>query len=91
MKNIKIVYFDAAAINPAQMGIELNNICNNMFSISPGLIMVNYHGTAKELFELLQPFSGVSNLMVLDVSVEDSGYWGYMNANLWRWIESNTN
>ena len=91
MSNIKIIYYDSDNISVVSFEKLLTNTIESLYKIQPGLCLVNYQGSAKELYDIIQEFASGYNLLVMDISIDNNGYWGYMNRNLWEWLKNNIN
>ena len=91
MNNVKIMYFNTDTINNK----DIENILANSehhrshLQIKPGLILVNYQGTAKDLFEDLGGVIQDQNIFIHDLDDGNDAYWGYMNKNTWDWVKAN--
>lgn len=89
MTNIKMIYFDSVAIDSATFEGMISNLCISLYVIKDGLIIVNYKGSCKELFNQLFPNSASNNVFIVDLDVKPGSYWGFMNNELWTWINNN--
>ena len=89
MTNIKIVYFDSIALDTVTLENRLRNVCQSVYIIKDGLVMVHYNGSAHELFNQLIPNDNRYNVLVADLDVSSDSYWGFMNRDLWDWMRDN--
>ena len=89
MNNIKIVYFDSVGIDSTAFEFRLRNICNSIFVIKEGLVLVNYSGSARNLFDSLFTSENRYNVLIHDLDTSEDTYWGFMNHELWIWLQNN--
>lgn len=90
MNNIKLVYYDSSAMTQEQIEGTLSKLSiTSFYSIRIGLILISSEYTSKELFELLMPKEIMFNLFIVDISIENGTYWGYMDKKLWEWLKLN--
>lgn len=91
MNNVKIIYFKPETID----SIALNSsICSNSNYIShidirPGLLLVNFSGTARELHSSLEPIIGQSRIFIHDLDSGNDAFWGIMPREFWDWVKQN--
>ena len=91
MSNLKIVYFNTETINKTNLE---TSICSNInyvshFEIKPGLFLVYFKGTAKELYDSVSAIVNENSIFIHDLDCSDGGYWGFMSKNLWEWLKEN--
>ena len=91
MNNVKIIYFNTDTINNHDIEIILKNNenCRSYIKIKPGLFLVNFQGTAKDLFDSLGAIVQDQNIFIHDLNDGNDAYWGYMNKNVWDWVKAN--
>ena len=89
MNNIKILYYDSIGIDSTSFLVRLRNICNSVFVIKDGLVFVNFSGSAHLLFDSLVTSENRYNVLVHDLDTSDNTYWGFMNRDLWTWLQNN--
>lgn len=89
MNNLKLLYYDSNAINVISFENLISEQSISIYSIKPGLLLVNYNGTSKQLFDAIGPYTDNKNVMILDLDPGDNSYWGYMSKDLWSWILEN--
>lgn len=89
MTNIKIVYFDSVSLDAVTFEGRLRSLCNSIYVIKEGLIVVNYNGSSKSLFDSLFPDSPLGNVLVIDLDTTAGSYWGFMNKDFWTWLNNN--
>lgn len=89
MTKIKMVYFDSVGIDSVTFENRLRNVCQSIYVIKEGLAIVNYDGSAHQLFDLLVPADNRNNVLVTDLDISDNSYWGFMNKDLWTWLSEN--
>ena len=53
------------------------------------LILANCNKSAQELFNELVPDNNRANVFVGDLDLSEKSYWGYMNTDLWKWLNEN--
>lgn len=91
MNNVKIVYYNAAAIDQQRLETSIfsNSNCFAHYVIKPGLLLVNYSGTARELFDAVEPITGDNSIFIHDLDEDVTAYWGIMNRTIWDWLRAN--
>lgn len=92
MNNIKIVFFNIETINEEALKskLTLNPSYKSYISIKPGLFLVNYLGSAQELYNAISSITLENNILIYDLSDSPNAYWGYMNKAIWDWIKVNS-
>lgn len=90
MTNIKMIYFDSVAIDSVTFEGRLKNICDSLYVINEGLLIVNFNGESKTLFDQLFTDEQTNNVFIADLETHDDSYWGYMNKDLWTWLNENS-
>ena len=88
MKTIKIIYFDSIGIDAQSFESRLKNECKSIYVIKEGVVIVNYIGTAKELFDSLFSSDNRNNVLICDLDSSTDSYWGYMSIELWEWLKN---
>lgn len=91
MNNVKIIYFNTDTINNKDLEDVLVNDEHHRshIQIKPGLLLVNYQGTAKDLFDAFGPIIQDQNIFIHDLNDGNDAFWGYMNKNIWDWVKEN--
>ncbi|WP_295367233.1 hypothetical protein [uncultured Prevotella sp.] len=89
MTNIKMIYFDSVAIDPILFESRLRTICASLYVIKEGLLLVNFDGDSKILFDQLFPNQPTNNVFIVDLETNADSYWGFMNKDLWTWLNDN--
>lgn len=89
MNNLKILYYDSNAINVNTFENQIRERSISLYIIKPGLLLVNYNGTSKQLFDEISAYSDNKNVMIADLDPGENTYWGYMNKDLWTWLSEN--
>lgn len=87
MNIIKILYFDSIGIDAQSFETRLKNECKSIYVVKDGLVLLNYDGTAKELFDSLFSSDNRYNVLIHDLDTSTDSYWGYMNIELWEWLK----
>ena len=87
MKNIKLIYFDAVGIPHETMVARLKSICSSLYIISDGLIVAEYEGSSKELYNSIMPEDNKNHVLICDIDIANGTYWGFMGKDLWQWLE----
>jgi len=93
MKNIKILYYNVETIdmNTFETSLFSQQKCVNHFIIKPGLLLINYAGTARDLYESVECVVHEKNIFIHDLDVEADAFWGFMNKDVWEWLKNNRN
>lgn len=89
MNNLKILYYDSNAINVNTFENLISEQSISIYKIKPGLLLVNYNGSSKQLFDAISTCSDNKNVMIIDLDPGDNTYWGYMSKDLWTWLADN--
>ncbi len=91
MNNVKIVYYNIETIDSDTFETMISSNQNTLshYNVKPGLILVNYKGSAQALYESLGEVIKEKSILILDLSKEERAYYGFMNKDLWKWIEIN--
>ena len=89
MSKLKIIYFDSSAIDSISLENRLRSVCVSFYVIKEGLILANCNKSAQELFNELVPDNNRANVFVGDLDLSEKSYWGYMNTELWKWLNEN--
>lgn len=89
MTNIKMIYFDSVGLDIVTFENRIRNVCHSIYVIKDGLVLVNYNGSAHELFNQLVPDDNRYNVLVVDLDTTPNTYWGFMNKDLWEWMREN--
>lgn len=91
MNNVKIIYYNIDTIDGEflEASICSNNQTKSHYTVKPGLLLVNYQGTAQELYLSLGDLIKEKSILILDLANEPKSYYGFMNKDLWVWLESN--
>ena len=87
MSNIKL-FFVENTDNSTEIRNKLQLLSNSVYTITSELYMVEYEGTPKELYDSLSDTISGKNIFIQDVNTTGDTYWGYMNKELWEWINN---
>lgn len=92
MNNIKILYFNIETIDGSTLEMSLRNSAEYVghIEIKPGLLLINFRGSARELYNSLSDEIKENSILIYDLDKEKDSYWGYMNKNIWDWIDQNS-
>ena len=91
MSNIKIIYFDPENIDSSSLLQRLNTLCSSVYRVNNDILMVNYSELPKVLYDGLGSLIQGKNIFIIEVNTELNAYWGYMDKELWDWINNNRN
>ncbi len=93
MNNMKFLYFNIETINGDVLEKCLKGSPSYVshIEIKPGLLLVNFRGSAQELYNSLSDEIKENSILIYDLDKSKDAYWGYMNKSVWDWIESNGN
>ena len=91
MNNVKIVFYNTETIdsNAFDSSLVSNSNYVSHIVIKPGLYIVNYRGSAKDLYDSLETIIQENSFFVHDLESSNDAYWGYMNRNIWDWLRNN--
>lgn len=91
MNNVKIVYFNVDTIDKVLFETTLYNNpnCRSHIEIKSGLILVNYVGSAKDLYDYIEGIALEKSVLVHDLDSADNAYWGFQNKVIWEWLKLN--
>lgn len=93
MSNVKFIYFNIETIDGESLENRLrkNDKYVAHIEIKPGLLLVNFRGTARELYDSLSDLTMDNSILIYNLEKDSDAYWGYMNRNIWEWIKTNNN
>lgn len=93
MNNVKIIYFNIDTIDCISFERKVQSFAgyHSHFSIKPGLLLINYVGTAKDLYNELGDLVNEKNIFIHDLDSGFNAFWGYMNKQIWDWVKANRN
>ena len=91
MNNIKIVYFNTETINKVSLESLLFSNANSIshYEIKSGLFLINFKGTARELYALVENVVNENSILIHDLDADENAYWGFMNKDIWEWLKNN--
>ena len=92
MNNIKILYYNIETIDGSTLEMSIRNSAEYVshIEIKQGLLLVNFRGSARELYNSLSDEIKENSILIYDLDSEKDSYWGYMNKNVWDWIKQNS-
>lgn len=85
MSNIKYLNYDSSEMDNILFNNRLLSICSSVYRIDANQVFVNYAGSSKVLYENLAPILEGRYIIIIDVN--QSGYYGYHNSSLWKWLK----
>jgi len=93
MNNIKIVYYNVETINKGVFDNVLfkSPLCTSFFEIKTGLFLINYRGTAREMYNVIVEYIGDNSILIHDLESSTDAFWGFMNKDVWEWLKNNRN
>ncbi len=91
MNNIKFVYYN---FNTTNWGTLINTLKNSSsysshIDIQPGLCLINFHGSARDLFEVIENLVIGDSILIYDLDNSKDAFWGLMHKSVWEWIKQN--
>lgn len=91
MNNVKVIYYNAETIDRVALesSIMSNSHCVSHLVIKTGLMLVNYRGSARDLFNAIELITGTNSILIHDLDPDGASYWGIMNKNVWDWLRDN--
>ena len=86
MNNVKIIYYNIDTINTKDLeqALKSDERYKSHTVIKPGLLLVNFSGTAHDLIQ-------DQNIFIHDLDSGTDAFWGYMNKQIWDWVKVNRN
>ena len=93
MNNVKIIYYNIDTINTKDLeqALTSDKRYNSHTVIKPGLLLVNFSGTAQDLFSVFGDNIQDQNIFIHDLDSGNNAFWGYMNKQIWDWVKANRN
>ena len=91
MTNIKMIFFDSLAIDSDLFESRLRKVSISLYVIKDGLLLVNFNGDSKTLFNQLFLNQPTNKVFIVDLCTDTDSYWGFMNKDLWQWLNDNRN
>ena len=93
MNNVKILYYNCETIDTASIEQALTN--NSSYRshalIKNGLMLVNFRGSARDLYQTLGEIIQDKSVFIHDLDSDTHAYWGFLNRNIWEWLSENRN
>lgn len=91
MNNVKIIYYNAEAIDQQRLETSIfsNANCVGHYIIKPGLLLVNFRGSARDLFNAVESITTDNSIFIHDLDSDSIAYWGIMNKTIWEWLQNN--
>lgn len=84
MSNIKYIDYDCSDVDNIAFDKKLDVISNDYYRIDNRSLLVNYQGSAKDLYDNLEPLVKGKNALIFEINYPD--YFGYHNSSLWDWL-----
>lgn len=91
MNNVKIIYYNVETIDDSSFenAVASNTNTVSHFIIKPGLLLVNYQGSAQNLYQALGDLIKDRSILIHDLDSDIQGYYGFMNKDIWNWLSEN--
>ena len=91
MSNLKIVYFNTETISKISLEKKIFSNINfvSHYEIKPGLFLINFNGTAKELYDSVNTIVNENSIFIHDLDCVPGAYWGFITKNIWTWLKEN--
>lgn len=93
MNNVKILYYNCETVETASIEQVLTNNIHyrSHILIKKGLMLVNFQGSARELYQVLGDLIQDKSVFIHDLDSDANAYWGFLNRNVWEWLSENRN
>lgn len=91
MNNVKIIYYNVETIDESSFenAITQNSNTVSHYVIKPGLILLNYRGSSRNLYESLGDMIKEKSVFIHDLDSDPLCYYGFMNKEIWTWLSEN--
>lgn len=91
MNNVKILYYNCETVDTAciEQALTTNNRYRSHVLIKNGLMLVNFQGSARDLYQALGDHIQDKSVFIHDLDSDDNAYWGFLNRNIWEWLSEN--
>lgn len=91
MNNVKIIYYNIETINSDAIEnmVATNQKTISHYIIKPGLILVNFRGSAQNLYNDLIDYVRERSVFIHDLDSGTDSYYGFMNKSIWEWLRNN--
>ena len=91
MNNVKIIYYNIETINSDAIEnmVATNQKTISHYIIKPGLILVNFRGSAQNLYNDLIDYVREQSVFIHDLDSVTDSYYGFMNKSIWEWLRNN--
>lgn len=84
MTYVKYIDYDCTDVDNVIFDKRIEALTVSYYRIDKRSLMVNYHGTAKDLYDNLEELIKEKYILIMDVTHPD--YYGYHKSALWDWI-----
>lgn len=91
MNNVKLVYFNSETIDKNAVARDLTADARyrSHIEVKNGLLLVNFVGTSRDLYESLGTAIREQSFFVHDLDSDANAYWGFLNNSVWDWLRNN--
>ena len=86
MSNIKYIDYDCSEVDNVLFDRRIETLTSSFYRIDKRSLMVNYIGTAKDLYNNLEDLVKEKYVLIIDVS--NTQFYGYHKSALWKWINT---
>lgn len=84
MSELKYINYDSQNVDGVAFDRKIESICRSSYRIDANQLFVAYSGSTKDLYENLNSIIEGKHILIIDV--EQYGYYGYHDSNLWSWL-----
>lgn len=89
MSHIKYIDYDCSEVDNVLFDRRVESLSSSFYRIDKRSLMVNYIGTAKDLYNNLEDLVKEKYILIIDVSYPQ--FYGYHKSALWEWINTQFN
>lgn len=86
MSQVKYIDYDCTDVDNVIFDKRIEALTTSFYRIDKRSLMVNYQGSAKDLYQNLEELIKEKYIIILDVTYPD--YYGYHKSALWNWISA---
>ena len=85
MSCVKYINYDSTDVDSVLFDKRIADICTSSYRIDANQIIVSYSGGVKDLYDNLSSLLEGKNILIIEFT--QTGYYGYHNSSLWRWLK----
>ena len=84
MSPIKYIDYDCTDVDNVIFDKKIEALSTSYYRIDKRSLMVNYQGSAKDLYNNLEELVKGMHILIIDIAYPD--FYGFHNSALWDWL-----